>query len=146
MSKRRSSLMTAADFARIALSFDGAEQGSHMGATDFRVGGRIFATLAYVDRGYGNLMLEPAQQAMFVGELPEVFIAPDDGWGRMGVTLMVLARATEDVMRGALETAWRRRVEMNSRTRSKTRAVRKGGDDAPRASTRSSRATSTRRR
>ena len=40
--------MTAADFRRIALSLDGAEEGSHMGAVDFRVGGRIFATLASV--------------------------------------------------------------------------------------------------
>jgi hypothetical protein len=51
--------MTAADFRRIALSFDGAEEGSHMGAVDFRVGGRIFATLASVKEGFGNLMLTP---------------------------------------------------------------------------------------
>jgi hypothetical protein len=41
--------MTAADFRRMALSFDGVEEGSHMGAVDFRVGGHIFATLASVD-------------------------------------------------------------------------------------------------
>lgn len=51
--------MNAADFRRIALSFDGAEEGSHMGAADFRVGGRIFATLASEAKGYGNLMLTP---------------------------------------------------------------------------------------
>jgi len=43
--------MTAHDFRRIALSFEGAEESSHMGAADFRVGGRIFATLASVKKG-----------------------------------------------------------------------------------------------
>jgi hypothetical protein len=60
--------MTAADFRRIALSFDGAEEGSHMGAVDFRVGGRIFATLALVEHGFGNLMLTPEVQTEFVSD------------------------------------------------------------------------------
>ena len=64
--------MDAADFRRIALSLEGAEEGSHMGAADFRVGGRIFATLAAQAKGYGNLMLTPEMQAAFVEELPEV--------------------------------------------------------------------------
>ena len=58
--------MTAKDFKRIALSLEGAEGGSHMGAVDFRVGGRIFATLASVKEGYGNLMLTPEIQAEFL--------------------------------------------------------------------------------
>ena len=58
--------MTPDDFRRIAVSLEGAEEGSHMGAVDFRVGGRIFATLASVKEGYGNLMLTPEQQADFV--------------------------------------------------------------------------------
>ena len=66
--------MKAADFRRIALSLEGAEEGSHMGAADFRLGGRIFATLASQKEGYGNLMLTPEQQAEFVRELPEVFL------------------------------------------------------------------------
>src|SRR4029079_2827771 len=57
--------VTAADFRRIALSFDGAVERSHMGATDFRVGGHIFATLASVKDGFGNLMLTPEVQAQF---------------------------------------------------------------------------------
>ena len=63
--------MDANDFRRIALSFQGAEEGSHMGNPDFRVGGRIFVMLASADKGYGNLMLTPEQQAAFVEELPE---------------------------------------------------------------------------
>ena len=67
--------MTAADFRRIALSFDGAEEGSHMGSADFRVGGHIFATLASVEKGFGNLMLTPEIQAEFVADAPDVFPA-----------------------------------------------------------------------
>lgn len=78
--------MNAADFRRIALSFDGAEESSHMGSPDFRVGGRIFATLASQRQGYGNLKLTPEQQAEFVSELPEVFLPIPGGWGRMGMT------------------------------------------------------------
>src|SRR6186713_423490 len=108
--KRRTGT-TPDDFKRIALSLDGAEEGAHMGAVDFRVGGRIFATLASQAQGYGNLMLTPDQQAAFVDELPEVFLPVKGGWGRMGATHIVLAAANEDLLRGALKTAWRLRVE-----------------------------------
>src|SRR2546427_7527069 len=108
--------MNAADFRRIALSLEGAEEGSHMGASDFRVGGRIFATLASQDQGYGNLMLTPEQQADFVGELPEVFLPIPGGWGRMGMTHIRLAKANKDVLTGALRTAWPLRREKNLKT------------------------------
>src|ERR1700760_3847026 len=103
--------MTANDFRRIALSLEGAEEGSHMGVVDFRVGGRIFATLAAVKQGYGNLMLTPEVQEQFVGEAPEVFLPIKGGWGRMGATHTVLAAANDDLLGGALRTAWRLRVE-----------------------------------
>lgn len=111
--------MTPADFRRIALSFSGAEEGSHMGATDFRVGGRIFATLAMVEQGYGNLMLEPQQQAMFVEEAPEIFLPVPGGWGRNGATHVRLAVVNEDTLAGALRTAWKLRVEKNRKTGAK---------------------------
>jgi hypothetical protein len=112
--------MTRADFRRIALSLEGAEEGSHMGAADFRVGGRIFATLAAVSLGYGNLMLTPEQQATFVAEAPEVFVAIAGGWGRNGATHVRLAAANEDLLLGALRTAWKVRVEKNQRPRRRT--------------------------
>jgi hypothetical protein len=112
--------MKPADFRRIALSFEGAEEGSHMGSPDFRVGGRIFATLASQDQGYGNLMLTPEQQADFVRELPEVFLPIAGGWGRMGMTHIRLSKASEDVLTGALEAAWRLRMEKNKRTKNKS--------------------------
>ena len=108
--------MTAADFRRIALSLDGVEESSHMGQPDFRVGGRIFATLAAAEKGYGNLMLTPDQQATFVEELPEVFIPVAGGWGKNGATHIRLAAANKDVLEGALRTAWKLRLEKNRRS------------------------------
>jgi hypothetical protein len=78
--------MNIHDFRRIALSLEGAEESFHMGSPDFRVGGRIFATLAAAKQGYGNIMITPEQQAAFVEELPEVFIPVKGGWGRNGAT------------------------------------------------------------
>jgi hypothetical protein len=107
--------MNAKDFRRIALGFEGTEQGSHMGAVDFRVGGRIFATLASVKQGYGNLMLNLEQQAAFVEEMPEIFLPIPGGWGRMGMTHIRLAQATEDVLTGALRAAWKLRSDKNAK-------------------------------
>jgi hypothetical protein len=118
--------MNANDFRRIALSFEGAEESSHMGQPDFRVGGRIFATLASEKQGYGNLRLTLEQQAAFVEELPEIFVPIAGGWGRMGMTHIRLAAASEDVLTGALHTAWKLRVEKNAKSGKKTRAKAKG--------------------
>jgi hypothetical protein len=118
--------MKAKDFRRIALSFEGAEEGSHMGAVDFRVGGRIFATLASVKLGYGNLMITPEIQAAFVGELPEVFLPIAGGWGRMGMTHIRLAEASEDVLTGALHAAWKLRMERNAKSGKRSRTAKKG--------------------
>jgi YjbR protein len=119
--------MNADDFRRIALSLEGAEESSHMGQPDFRVGGRIFATLASAGHGYGNLMLTREQQTAFVEELPEVFIPIAGGWGRMGMTHIRLAVAKEDVLVGALRTAWKLRLEKNAKSgkKSRVRAARK---------------------
>jgi hypothetical protein len=116
--------VTVDDFRRIALSLEGAEEGSHMGQPDFRVGGRIFATLASAHQGYGNLMLTPEQQTAFVEELPEVFLAIPGGWGRNGATHIRLAAANEDVLAGALRTAWKLRMEKNAKAKHKGRAKR----------------------
>ena len=132
--------MIEADFRRIALSFEGAEQGSHFGATDFRVGGRIFATLASISEGYGNLMLTPEHQAAFVQEQPKIFLPIHGGWGRMGMTHIRLAAADEDTLTGALHTAWKLRVEKNSKSGKKksTPAKRTGERKASPAKRRSS--------
>jgi hypothetical protein len=122
--------MTAADFRRIALSFEGAEESSHMGAADFRVGRRIFATLASVKEGYGNLMITLEHQAAFIGERPDLFLPVHGGWGRMGITHIRLALADEDTLTGALHTAWKLRVEKNQKSGKKNGAPVKRGSAA----------------
>jgi hypothetical protein len=112
--------MDANDFRRIALRLPGAEESSHMAQPDFRVGGRIFATLAAQHLGYGNLMLTPEQQADFVAEMPDVFIPVAGGWGRNGATHVRLATVTQDVLAGALGAAYKLRVEKNAKSGKKT--------------------------
>ncbi len=92
-------------YRRLALAMPDAVEASHMGAPDFRINGRIFATLAYGEKGLGTLMLSVEQQAMFLEEAPEYFSAAPGGWGRMGMTL-VRVDAPEDVLAGALSTAF----------------------------------------
>src|SRR6516164_5399869 len=123
--------MNIGDFRRIALSFYGAEEGSHMGAPDFRVGSRIFATLASQYQGYGNLKLTPEQQADFVRELPAVFLPIPGGWGRMGMTHIRLAHASEEVLTGALGTAWKIRVEKNAKSARKSGRAKKPSTPRP---------------
>ncbi len=113
--------MTVADFRRLALSLPGAEEGSHMGSADFRVGGRIFATLASENKGYGNLMLTPELQAEFVQEQPDVFLPVAGGWGRNGATHIRLAEASEDLLAGALKAAWKLRMDKNTKPAKKKR-------------------------
>jgi hypothetical protein len=116
--------MKAADFRRIALSLAGAIEGSHMGAADFRVGGRIFATLASEKQGFGNLMLTPEVQAEFVENQPDLFLPVAGGWGRMGATHIRLDKANEDLLAGALRTAWKLRVDQNAKTGARKKAKR----------------------
>jgi hypothetical protein len=74
-------LMNAEEFRELALSFDGGEEGSHMGSPDFPVGGRIFATLAMEHLGFGNLMLSPELQSVLIAESPAVVPTIPGGWG-----------------------------------------------------------------
>ncbi len=113
--------MAPKDFQRIALSLEGAEQILHAGLPAFCVGGRRFASLASQADGYGNLTLTLEQQAAFVEEAPEIFLPIPGGWGRMGHTHIRLAAASEDVLTGALQTAWRLRVDNNAKTKTKRR-------------------------
>jgi hypothetical protein len=128
--------MTPDDFRRIALCLEGAEEGSHMGAVDFRVGGRIFATLASQKEGYGNLMITPELQAAFIADRPDLFLPIHGGWGRMGATHIRLAAADEDSLCGALHAAWKLRIEKNRKAGGKKSAPAKRPPRAPAAKTR----------
>ena len=120
--------MTPADFRRIALSLEGVEEFSHAGLPAFRVGGRRFASLASQAEGYGNLTLTLEHQAAFVEEAPEIFLPIPGGFGRMGHTHIRLAAANEDILTGALRTAWKLRIEKNAkRTRERPRSTGRGG-------------------
>jgi hypothetical protein len=117
--------VTAADFRRIALSLDGVEEVPHAGLPAFRVGGTRFASLASQAEGYGNLTLTLEQQAAFVEEAPDIFLPIPGGWGRMGHTHILLSAADEDVLTGALRTAWKLRIEKSAKTRGKKRVRRR---------------------
>ncbi len=73
--------MTPKTFRRIALSLPEATEGSHFSNADFRIAGKIFATLALEHQGYGVLLLTPDQQAGMVQDAPEIFSPVPGGWG-----------------------------------------------------------------
>src|SRR6266496_4046236 len=108
--------VAASNFRTIALRLEGVEEYSHAGLPAFRVGGRKFASLASQAEGYGNVMLTLDQQAAFVEEAPKIFLPIPGGWGKMGHTHIRLAAASEDVLTGALRTAWRLRIDKNAKT------------------------------
>jgi len=99
--------MSAALFRKLALALPGAEERAHMGHPDFRVGGKIFATLGYPDDGHGMVALTRDQQEMMVAAEPAMFKPVKGGWGLKGATNVVLAAADETTLAGALKTAWR---------------------------------------
>src|SRR5687767_5509634 len=101
--------MTAAEFRRLALSLAGAEEGAHMGHADFRVGGKIFATLGYPEAGYGTIMLSRDDQESLLKEHPDAFQPATGAWGRAGATTVLLKVAPRKVVSTALEDAWVRR-------------------------------------
>lgn len=109
--------MDANDFRELALGFDGTEESGHMGAADFRVGGRIFATLAHEHIGFGNLILSPELQQSLIAEAPDAFLPVSGGWGRMGMTHIRLAESTPEQLLKGLQLAWNLRVQKNEKTK-----------------------------
>jgi hypothetical protein len=97
------------DFRRLALSFPEAEERAHMGHPDFRVGGRIFATLGAPGPGWAMVSLLPEQQEDFMS-LSAAFSPASGAWGRGGSTLVDLAAVPDDLLEAALAAAWRRRA------------------------------------
>jgi hypothetical protein len=110
-------------FRKIACSLPDAVESAHMGHPDFRAHGRIFATLSGQARGRGVLKLTLEQQVAFIAELPDLFEPVQGGWGRMGMTYILLEHADEPTMRGALTTAHRNVTETDERSRLK-RAIK----------------------
>ena len=98
--------MTAQAFRRIALSMPEASESAHMNHPDFRVRGKIFATLQYPDKGWGMVKLSPEQQQEFVQDHPLIFMPVKGGWGRKGATSVRLNKADAATMRRAIAAAW----------------------------------------
>ena len=102
--------MTAAEFRRMALALPGAEEGAHMGHADFRVAGKIFATLGYPDARFGTIMILPQDQDFLIRDHPKAFAPAAGAWGRAGTTSVLLRLAPRKVVAVALEAAWGRRA------------------------------------
>jgi hypothetical protein len=102
--------MTAAEFRRIALSLPEAEESAHMSHPDFRVGGKIFATLGYPDVDHGMVILSPEEQARFVKTYPKVFTPAKGAWGKRGSTAVNLHAVDKATLKRAMEIAWRKRA------------------------------------
>ena len=98
--------MTADEFRNLALSLPEASEAAHMGHPDFRVRGKIFATI-WPDDEWGMVKLTPPQQAAFIRSEPDVFDPVPGGWGRRGATKVCLRTASESTVRRALVAAWR---------------------------------------
>jgi hypothetical protein len=102
----RGNLMTADEFRHLALRLPEATESAHMNHPDFRVRGKIFATLGS-DESWGMVKLTPEQQRLWIKAEPEVFEPIPGAWGRRGCTRVHLEAATADRLDGALVEAWR---------------------------------------
>jgi hypothetical protein len=103
-------MASADDFRRLALSLLGAEEAAHMSHPDFRVGGKIFATLGAPDEEWGMVQLLPEQQALAMEAEPEVFKPAAGAWGRKGSTLVKLEKVPDDWLERTLRWAWESRA------------------------------------
>jgi hypothetical protein len=98
--------MTADEFRSLALSLPEAVEDAHMGHPDFRVRGKIFATLG-PDEDWGMVKLAPEQQGLLVRAEPKAYQPASGAWGRRGCTIITLAGADVASVREALIAAWR---------------------------------------
>ena len=106
-------MATPDDFRRMALALPGAEERAHMDHPDFRVGGKIFATLASPNEAWGMVALLPEQQELAIEAEPEAFKPAAGAWGRGGSTLVQLDRVPEEWLERTLRWAWEKREAAN---------------------------------
>ena len=97
--------MTSDDFRKMALEIPTAVERSHMNHPDFRIGGKIFASLGVPDENWGMVKLTPEQQRAFIEKAPTVFKPCSGAWGRQGATNVDLALADPSIVRTALDAA-----------------------------------------
>ena len=111
--------MTPDAFRALALSLPGVEEKSHQGHADFRVRGKIFATLGYPDESYGMVKLSSEEQAKRVRQGAAVFAVAKGAWGEQGSTLVRLDGATEAGVQAAIRAAWERLVREEAAVKEK---------------------------
>ena len=99
--------MTAKDFRKLALALPETEERAHMSHPDFRVGGKILATLGYPDKTRGMVKLSPEDQHYFSKDYPQAFVPVKGVWGRRGATSVDLKATKKDVLSKAIQAAWR---------------------------------------
>src|SRR5689334_23383407 len=99
--------MTATDFRKLALAHPETEERLHMNHPDFRVAGKIFATLGYPDKTRGMVKLSPEDQHYFSKDYPDVYIPLKGTWGHRGATSVYLKAAKKETLEKAIEAAWR---------------------------------------
>jgi hypothetical protein len=102
--------MTPQQFRKLALALPDVEERSHMNHPDFRVGGKIFATLGYPGTEYAMVVLSPVEQKNFVQSNPGIFAPAKGAWGRRGSTHIHLASVDRRTLSDALNSAWNRRA------------------------------------
>lgn len=105
LGKERDLDMTADKFRSLALALPTAFESAHMGHADFRIEGKIFASLGYPDESFGMVKLTPEQQRSFMKKAPGVFDPCAGAWGRGGATSVHLSVARVEMLRAALEAA-----------------------------------------
>jgi hypothetical protein len=98
--------MTPEAFRRLALAQPEAVESSHLGAVDFRVGGKIFATLGGA-AGRPVVKLTAEEQDVLTAAAPTVFTPADGRWGRFGWTHLNLSALDETTAEDALSRSWR---------------------------------------
>ena len=119
--------MTSNEFRKIALSLPDTEERSHMDHPDFRIGGKIFATLGYPDKTRAMVKLSPEDQHYFSKDYPDVFAPVSGTWGRRGATSVYLKNAKKGLIAKAIEAAWR-----NIAPKAKKSLNHKGHEGTPR--------------
>ena len=97
--------MTPEGFRKLALTLPGAEESAHCDHPDFRIGGKVFASLGYPNDEHGMVKLTPEQQVEFVEKQPGAFEPCKGVWGQRGTTSVHLAAVTKSVLQAALALA-----------------------------------------
>jgi hypothetical protein len=123
--------MTSDEFRKMALEIRATVERSHMNHPDFRVGGKIFASLGVPDKNWGMVKLTPEQQRTFIEKAPKIFKPSSGAWGRQGCTNVYLASAKAGTVRVALDAAAKNVANRKKKTKTNVDAEQPIIQDRP---------------